>query len=205
MKQRIVFSALFGILIAACAASRAADTITATPEQPLTTGTWSPVVLDTNMSPLLSGPFVEILDTLTTATNWGVAAFGIQTPHSKSTGKPAYGAGALFLYNFNSYVGAGLGVDWIDGNTTMPSAQVQLSAPLFIGGANGLRLTPFAFTGIATPVSGSDYDNGTVVGIFGAGLGVRVTGGLNAFYAIEQRSGESSPWNIFGLAWSKSF
>lgn len=188
----------------ACLTASSAEIITATPEQPLTSGTWEPVTLDPN-TPLLSGPFVEVLDKLTTATNWGVAIFSLQTPRSKSTGKPAWGGGALFLYNFNDYFGAGLGIDNMDGNTTMPSAQMQLSAPLFIGGTNGLRVTPFGFTGIATPVSGTDYDNGSPVGIFGAGLGVRIVGGLNAFYAIEQRTGEPSLWNVFGLTWSKSF
>jgi hypothetical protein len=185
------------ILALACLTATAADIGTAPP--------FEPVTLNTNTSPLLSGPFVDILDKLTTATNWGVAVFSLQTPHSKSTGNPAWGGGALFLYNFNSYFGAGLGIDYMDGNTTMPSAQMQLSAPLYVGGTNGVRVTPFGFTGIATPISGADYQNGSPVGIFGAGLGVRITGGLNAFYAIEQRTGEPSLWNVFGLTWSKSF
>lgn len=187
----------------ACLTASAAEIITATPEQPLTSGTWEPVTLNTNTSPLLSGPFVDILDKLTTATNWGVAAFGIYTPNSTTTGKKAYGAGAVFLYNINSYMATGLGIDWLENDVTMPNGQFQFQAPLKI--ANSLTLTPFVFTGIATPISGDGYNNGQVVGLFGAGLAAKVSGGFNVFYAIEQRTGQNSPWSLFGLAYSKWF
>jgi hypothetical protein len=183
------------ILALACLTATAADIGTAPP--------FEPVTLNTNTSPLLSGPFVDILDKLTTATNWGVAAFGIYTPNSTTTGKKAYGAGAVFLYNINSYVATGLGIDWLENDVTMPSGQIQFQAPLKI--ANSLTLTPFVFTGIATPISGDCYNNGQVVGLFGAGLGAKVYDGFNVFYAIEQRTGQNSPWSLFGIAYSKWF
>jgi hypothetical protein len=165
-------------------------------------------VLDTNTSPpTLSGPFVDFLGSLSQATNWGVATFGIYTPHSStsSSSGASYGAGAVVLYNISPYVATGVGIDWLDKNVTMPSAQVQFQAPIRIGGTNGVIFRPFAFTGVATPVAGEGTDNGTAVGLFGAGIGVKIYKGFNAFYAIEQRTGEPSPWNLFGLAYSVSF
>jgi hypothetical protein len=58
---------------------------------------------------------------------------------------------------------------------------------------------------VATPVSGMGDNNGSVVGLFGAGLSVKIYGGLQGFYAIEQRTGQPSLWNLFGLAYSKAF
>ena len=76
---------------------------------------------------------------------------------------------------------------------------------LRIGGTNGVVLTPFAFTGVATPVAGMGSENGSVVGLFGAGVSVRIYGGWQGFYAIEQRTGQPALWNLFGVGWSKAF
>jgi hypothetical protein len=169
-------------------------------------GSYSPVTLATNAAgmPFLSGPFVDIINTLGTATNWGVATFGIYEPASNGH-KAAAGAGAVFLYNINTYMAAGIGIDWMNNQVTMPSGQFQLQAPLHLGGTNGVTVTPFAFTGVATPVSGMGSDNGTVVGLFGAGLDVKIYKGFGAFYAIEQRTGQPAPWNLFGVRWSARF
>jgi hypothetical protein len=154
----------------------------------------------------LSGPFMDMVGSLTVATNWGVAGGAIYAPHTQPNGKGSVGGFGVLLYNINDYVATGVGIDWLEGNgLTMPNGQVQFQAPLRIGGTNGIVLRPFAFTGIATPISGQDVEHGQVVGLFGAGLGVKLYGGLNAFYAIEQRTGQPGPWNLFGIAFSKSF
>lgn len=163
-------------------------------------------VLDTNTSPpTLSGPFIDMLGSLSTATNWGIATFGIYTPKTDKPGKAGLGAGAVALYNITPYVATGVGIDWLNDDVTMPSAQVQFQAPLRIGGTNGVVVRPFAFTGVATPVAGMGDDNGNVVGIIGAGLGVKIWKGLNIFYGIEQRTGQPAPWQLFGAAYSISF
>jgi hypothetical protein len=163
-------------------------------------------VLDTNTTPpTLSGPFIDFLGSLSTATNWGVATFAIYSPRGGSDGKGSAGMGAVALYNISPYVATGVGIDWLDNDVTMPSGQIQFQAPFRIGGTNGVVVRPFAFTGVATPIAGAGHDNGSVVGLIGAGLGVKLWGGLNAFYAIEQRTGQESVWNLFGLAYSVSF
>lgn len=165
-------------------------------------------VLNTNTSPpTLEGPFIDFLGSLSTWTNWGIATFGIYTPRSTSTTKSgsSFGAGAVALYNINPFVATGVGIDWLDNDITMPSAQVQFQAPFKVGGANGITFRPFAFTGVATPVAGEGQSNLSVAGLIGAGMGVKIVDGLNLFYAIEQRTGQDSIWHIFGLAYSKSF
>lgn len=173
----------------------------------LTTAGYSQVLNTNTNPPTLEGPFIDFLGSLSTWTNWGVAGFGIYTPRSTSTTKTgsSFGAGLVALYNISPYVATGVGIDWLDNNITMPSAQVQFQAPFRIGGTNGLVVRPFAFTGIATPVAGEGPNNLDVAGIIGAGIGVKVYGGLNVFYAIEQRTGQDSVWNLFGIAYSKSF
>ena len=109
-------------------------------------GSFTPVVLSTNSSgPFLSGPGMDLLSNLSSATNWGAATFGIYMP-SSSGHKASMGAGAIFLYNINPYMATGLGIDWLDNQTTMPSGQFQLQLPISVGGTNGLLVTPFSFT-----------------------------------------------------------
>lgn len=163
-------------------------------------------VLNTNVNPpVLEGPFIDFLGSLSTWTNWGIASGGIYAPRSP-TGKSSVGAFAVALYNISPYVATGIGIDWLeDGNITMPSAQVQFQAPFLVGGTNGVTFRPFAFTGVATPVAGEGEDNGSVVGLVGAGMGVKIYKGFNIFYAIEQRTGEDSIWHLGGIAFSASF
>src|ERR1035441_9178820 len=88
-------------------------------------GNFLPVLSDTNGTPFLSGPAMNLISTLTTATNWGVAGFGILAPASAGH-KASMGAGLVALYNINTYMASGIGIDWLDNQTTMPSGQFQL-------------------------------------------------------------------------------
>lgn len=163
-------------------------------------GSFVPVALDTNGSaPTLTGPLVNLLTTMAAWTNIAVAPYGIY-----DTGTKQYGAGLLALYNANSYMAGGIAVQYLNKEVWMPSAQFQLQAPLTIGGK--FTVTPLAFTGLGTPVSGRASDNGTPVGIFGAGLGVKLYGSptanhLDAFFAVAKWTGfEGEQWYM-GLAY----
>lgn len=86
----------------------------------------------------------------------------------------------------------------------MPSAQVQFQAPLVIGGK--LTVTPLAFTGAATPISGRGAENGTLVGIFGAGMSLRLyessTGAkLSLFGAVAKWTGFRGEQIYGGIAY----
>lgn len=215
--RRWLFATLAALGLA-CMVSIAAEPVTATPDKPITSGTW--VTLNTNGTvSFLSGPLMDAISTLGTATNWGVAAFGIYRPSVPayldcSAGtycvpvpekKASYGGGVLALFNLNTYFAAGLGFDMLDDQTTMPSCQFQLQLPVKIGGEKGVTIVPFGFTGAAIPVGGTGDGNGTLEGLYGAGMNVKLYGGLGAFYAIEQRTGQDTQWHLFGLSYSKAF
>lgn len=166
-------------------------------------GAFIPITLNTNggSGPFFSGPIVDVLKDLSTATNWGFGAFSIIRP--KAGNNPmALGGGAVALYNFNKFVGTGVGVDVLNNRVTMPSAQFQLQAPINLGGTNGVRATFFGLTGIATSVAGQGDDNYTVVGLFGGGLDVRIYKGLGLFYCAEYRTGEPTLWHLVGVRWA---
>lgn len=106
---------------------------------------------------------------LESATNYGVApylSFGLNN-HK-------VGGGVLALYNFNNFIGAGIGADYL-GSFSLVSGNVQLKLPLqplqFTKWpwATNITLTPFVYTGIGTPLSGSGQNNGGVSTHIGVG------------------------------------
>lgn len=157
-----------------------------------------PVVLNTNTSPpTLSGPFIDALGLLSTATNLSVAPYGL---YRTSDGRA--GGGIAALYNITPNFASGVGLDMMDSQLWMPSGQVQFQLPLVIAGT--VTTTPFGYTGLSTPIGGAGDDNGTAVGIFGAGLGLKLLGDtqgrhLSLFYSIEHRTGFDGEWMRFGL------
>lgn len=193
MKLKTVLLAALAIIMAE-SVLWSADTVTATPDKPITSGTW--VTVGTNDSgPFLSGTLVDLVGDLSAATNLSAAVFGIESGGH-------YGGGALLLYNVTKSVATGIGVDYLhksnDKQVTMPSCQFQFQTDITI--ASKVTLRPFVFTGVATPISGKGSDNGSAVGLFGAGTGITIYKNLAAFYALEDRTGEPKPWNIFGLS-----
>lgn len=96
-----------------------------------------------------------ILVSLENATNYAVVSY-----LSYGLNNHKVGGGVLALYNFNNYIGAGVGADYL-GQFSLVSANVQLKLPLkplaFTkwAWAQDLVMTPFAFSGLGTPFSGT--------------------------------------------------
>ena len=105
-------------------------------------------------------------------TNFVVAPYATYAPDAPTK----VGGGVLALWNFNEYVGAGMGLDYL-GQFWMPSASVQLRLPVkplaFMGWTN-FTATPFTLAGIATPLGGAGSDNRNVASILGAGASADV-------------------------------
>lgn len=124
-------------------------------------------VLNTNTTPpTLSGPLIDALIDFSRATNWVVAPYATYSGDGN-----AWGGGLAAVYNLTPVVGTMLRVDWMENSFTMVSANLELSAPIMI--ADTVKVTPFGFTGIATPLGGDGPNNYTVQGIFGAGMDVK--------------------------------
>ena len=132
-------------------------------------------------TPVLTGAGAELIQFLGTASNIMVAPYGTYSSEGKG------GGGIALAYEVGNFIAPMLRFDYLDKEITMPSASVQLPAPITIAGK--LTVIPFGFTGVATPLSGKGNDNGSVQGIFGAGLAVRVTSHLDIVFDVEKWTG----------------
>jgi hypothetical protein len=116
-----------------------------------------------NVVPTLQGIGMDLLDQLSYATNWAVAPFMIY-----DEGSHQFGGGLAGIYNITPALGAMIRLDYLNQEVWMPSASLQFQAPITI--ASNVTVIPFGFTGIATPLGGAGKNNGTAVGMFGAGV-----------------------------------
>ena len=116
-----------------------------------------------------------------------------------STGSAQHvGGGLAIISEITPTVATGLRLDYLDGSVWMPSMSLQLQTHVPIG---RLTLVPFAFSGAATPLSGSSA--GAAVGIVGAGLAVRVAEwhgvGLDVVADLEHWTSVGGTQARFGL------
>ena len=127
------------------------------------------ITLNTNTSPpMLSGPFIDVLDKLSTGSNWMVAPYGIYSFDDKKAG-----AGLAILYDLtpagystnSPTVGTGIRFEYYDENFSVVQGNIQFNVPLTIAGK--VTLIPFGYTGIESPMSGNDT---SVSAVFGAGM-----------------------------------
>lgn len=142
-----------------------------------------PPVPPTDTTPLFSGPARTAFDFLTSSsTNWMVVPYGIVNSKFDK-----FGGGIAVAYKLSEFVAPALRLDYYDGRVWMPSASLQLQAPVRI--MNKFELIPFAFSGLATPLSGKGNENGTAVGIFGAGAAIRIGARWDIIGDVEKWSG----------------
>jgi hypothetical protein len=137
-------------------------------------------VYTTNSPPTLQGGVQEIVDAVSSATNWDFAAYGLYA--SGLTHKA--GGGLAALYSVSQYVVTGIRIDYVDGAFWMPAVTATFQLPLQV--TSWLKLTPFAVTGIGIPISGASFgdinvpggtpidNNGQPTAIYGAGGAVHI-------------------------------
>lgn len=121
----------------------------------------------TNLPTFLDGPGGKVWDFLTASSNIMIAPYGIISTDGKK-----FGGGIGAGFRVSEFVVPTLRLDYYDGRVWMPSASLQLQLPVTLAGK--LTAIPFAFGGLATPLSGKGNDNGSAVGIVGVGLAVRI-------------------------------
>lgn len=159
--------------------------------------------LDTNGPvPTISGPLTDVFKFLGKGSNWIVAPYGIIADSNAGSTKRDFGAGIALGYRLNDYVVPTLRLDWLKSQLWMPSADLQLQAPVTLFGK--VTVVPFGFTGIATPVSGQGANNGSVVGLFGAGAALRLDFlGSGAFWKHTDVVADYELWTGGGFDNSK--
>lgn len=124
-----------------------------------TTNSDGTIMVTAPYSPPVTGGWTQvgqtILADLKNATNYAIAPY-----MSYGLDNHKVGGGVLALYNFNNYIGGGVGVDYL-GSFSLLSANVELKLPIkplaFTGWtwATNLTATPFVYTGLGTPFSGT--------------------------------------------------
>lgn len=130
-------------------------------------------------------------------TNWIVAPYATYAPDAPTK----FGGGILALYNFNNYIGAGPGIDWL-GEFNLVSANVSLGVtthPLsgLLGWTN-FTVRPFVGGGLATAISGAGKANGQVSTVEFAGASThlftwkKIDFGVGAAYSIWTSAGPYS-------------
>jgi hypothetical protein len=147
----------------------------------------------TNATALIGGPATTLLNFLGTGSNWFAAPYGIVGTDSK------FGGGVAVGYKISEFVVPVMRLDYYDSTVWMPSASLQLQAPLTIMGK--FTLIPFAFAGLATPIAGKGADNGSAVGIFGAGAAVRISSRFDIVADVEKWSGFKGEQIRAGVLW----
>jgi hypothetical protein len=154
-------------------------------------------VTDTNPpQPFISGPLADLFNFAKNGSNFIIAPYAIFAQSSGS--KFGAGAGLALGYHINEFVVPTMRLDYLNKQLFMPSASLQLQAPVTLFGK--LTVIPFGFSGIATPISGAGANNGSVVGIFGAGGAVRLDFlGSGAFWQHTDVVGDYELWTGGGF------
>ena len=144
------------------------------------TNTNTVTVTLTNINPQL-GAIVQTLEPLFTATNWAVGPYA-----EYNTSNHKWGGGAGAAYNITANVAAWLRIGYEDGDVVTPSgnAVFQLPVNLTVFGQK-ITVTPLAYTGIGTSLSGLGKSNYTPQGLAGVGGYIRI-GSFDLLGAYEK-------------------
>jgi hypothetical protein len=136
---------------------------------PLMAQTNVPPVTDTNLPPAVS--VVGQLETFLAGagTNLMLVPYGIYSSGDKSAG-----GGIALAYKLNDYVVPAFRIDYLHKEFYQGSVTAQFQLPIHT--ASWLTLFPFGIAGASVPFSGAGGDNGTVQGVAGLGLAVRING-----------------------------
>jgi hypothetical protein len=143
-------------------------------------------------SPIISGPVTKLFEFLGQGSNWIVATYGIM-----SSDMEKFGGGVALAYKVTDFIAPVLRLDYYDETVWMPSGSLQLQAPFVISGK--VRITPFIFGGVATPLSGKGGENGEVEGIFGVGLSASLSDRISLVADIEKWTNFESEQIRFGF------
>jgi len=122
-----------------------------------------------------------------------VAPYGIISSDGEK-----YGGGIALAYRLTDFVVPVLRIDYYDQEIWMPSASIQLQAPITLSGK--VRVTPFAFAGVATPLSDPEHDR-PVEGIFGVGAAVGLSKHFSLVADVEVWTGFEAEQIRFGVVY----
>lgn len=144
-------------------------------------------------APVISGPITNLFNFLATGSNWITVGYGIVSSDGEK-----YGGGIALAYKVTDFFLPVIRMDYYDNEIWLPSGSLQLQLPITISGK--VRITPFLFGGIATPLNSEDRD-GEIVGIFGIGAAIGISKHLSVIADVEAWTGFDAEQIRFGLAY----
>lgn len=128
-----------------------------------------PVAAQTNAPPPTAPTQENLLDFLTTGSNYWAAAGGAYSVDSKEWGATV----ALgYIVPGTEVISPMLRLDELGGDFYLISGQLRLQPPRQLMGK--IPLIPFAMAGVGTPLGGAGPENGTAIGIVGAGAALKL-------------------------------
>lgn len=139
--------------------------------------------------PVIKSP---VWDFLTQGSNYVFATYGIYNATSES-----FGGGIGAGYKLSEFVVPTLRLDYINHRFYVPSGSLQLQVPVTVLGK--VRVTPFAFSGIATLLNAGSGDNGNVIGIFGLGGSISLVKGHDKWYVPDYLLFDYEKWTGGGF------
>jgi len=128
----------------------------------------------------------KIIQFAASATNLMTAVYGISSTDFKT-----FGGGVALAYRLSDMIVPTVRLDYYDRELWMPSADLQLQAPITLFGK--FTMIPFAFAGVAEALGGRSggVSSGSVVGMFGVGAAVRLNSKWDALMDFERWTGFS--------------
>jgi hypothetical protein len=139
----------------------------------------------------------DVLTFFKEGTNFIVVPYGIVT--SGSNNKYDGGGGIALGYFVSQYFVPGMRVEYLNKAFYQASFTSQLEIPIVLAGK--FTVVPFAIGGAAVPFGGSANDPGSVQGIAGAGLAVRISSKWDLLADIEKWSATPGQQYRFGVGY----
>lgn len=133
------------------------------------TNTPGPANVETNAALLFGSPAKPFLDFLTAnSSNWMAVAGG-----TIDLDQSGYGGFFALAYKINDYLWSAGRLDYLHGDLTLVTANVQLGLPIKI--VNKFTAYPMVYAAAGTPISGAGSKDGTLASILGAGMAIRLS------------------------------
>lgn len=126
----------------------------------------------------------DVVDFFSQGTNFIAIPYGIVTTGNGS--KYGGGGGIALAYEVSQYFDAGMRVEYLDKHFYQGSFTSQLQVPITL--FKKVTIVPFILGGVSVPFGGGAADPGSVQGIAGTGLAVRLSSKWDLIGDVEKLS-----------------
>lgn len=128
-------------------------------------------------------------------TNFIVVPYGIVS--SGNNGKYGGGGGVALAYEVSKYFDSGMRIEYLNKAFYQGSFTSQLQVPVTLFGK--VTVVPFLLGGVAVPFGGGAADPGSVQGIAGTGLAIRLSAKWDLLADVEKWSSTPGQQYRFGV------